>query len=137
MTMFADCREKLCKDAYPFHKGADDEPNPYWQGNLNKSNKNIIFLGFDVAADKAANFFHNLEIGALADYIPADELNILLDYIDKQEDDAPIPDDAPCLVKIIMAIKEGLTDWLEMERDQYITSLLDKQYADDDEARDE
>ena len=134
MTMFANCREKLRKDAYPFHKGADDEPNPYWEGNLNDSNKDVIRYGFDIAAHEADTYFYNLEVGALGSYLSSDELNIIAKYMAEREDDEPIPDDAPRLVKIIMAIREGLADWLEMERNQYITSLLDDQAAAEDNA---
>ena len=49
MTMFADCREKFSRDAYPygtqFQKHEDipkDEINPYWDGHLKGKDRAYI-----------------------------------------------------------------------------------------------
>lgn len=146
MTMFADCRQKYTKDAYPygtqFRKNKDipaDEINPYWEGNLNKENKDTI-VGYDMGVAEADNFFPNLCNGdTVMEYLTkeeAEKAEVVCGTIsaalqdDEDFDFEELTKDCPRIVKAIAAIQVELAKWVEMERDQFITSLIDGQEND-------
>lgn len=145
MTMFADCRQKFTKDAYPFgtrfRKSKDisaDEINPYWEGNLNEENKSRIRC-FDWGAAEADNFFSNLCNGdTVIDYLAKDEAEKAEEICgtisaalrdDEDFDFDELVKDCPRIVKVIAAIQVDLARWVEMERNQIITSMIDSQEA--------
>ena len=142
MTMFADCREKYTKNAYPygtkFRKQADipdDEINPYWNGNSKGEDKAEI-RGYDWAVDQTDNFFNNTECGEeLEEYLTNEEKRILREINSKittmdNEGETPkledvVTESTPRVVKAILATRYDLCDWLERERDMVITSLIE------------
>lgn len=77
MTILANCREKFMKDAYPcgtiyqrpseFEEG---EFNPYWEGNLNKENKEHI-NGYDCAVYEVQKFFEEYIDEIIEQYLGA------------------------------------------------------------------
>ena len=153
MTMFANCREKFTKKTYPmgtqFRKNEDipeDEINPYWEGNLKGEDKAEVY-GYDFAADTADNFFANLDVNDfLAKYLTQEELLQVSEIAgEMMQDEEEINEEkfrektAECsrIVKAILALRLDLADWLEMERDQFITSLLDNQSCEDETQEEE
>ena len=107
--IFADCRKKYTKDAYPngtqIRRSADipeDEINPYWEGNLDKTGKDFVG-GYDCAVQEVEAFFANMD-----------------DYVDGVANDQR--------QEISMAISQ----YLERSRDEVITSLIDNQQEDND-----
>ena len=114
MSMFPDCRN----DVY------------YNEDFLNKSEKDELF-GFDYATEAADNFFDNLDTDFPIDTVIGDFLNRKIPYdtdevyirrtlleIGTFEEEVPVKTYGDLL-------RAKLLDWIEMERDEYITSLID------------
>ena len=111
--IIADCRQKYTKNAYPYgtqcRRSSDisaDEINPYWEGNLCKENK-ICIQGYDCAVEEIRAFFDNIE-----DYAPCEG------YSDAQDEEKK---------NLCQAIKAKLDEYLECQRDEIITSLIENQ----------
>lgn len=151
MTMFADCREKFMKDAYPYGgpKGRENtdnlegEINPYWDGNLNDDNKYCVF-GFDTAAEMADGTFAN-DLSSYIDDYWEEYFEERFGKLDKLNIDDDVLGERKCIddyteeeiskwskaTALLMIAKEVLLDTLEMERNELVTGLIDSQ--DDDE----
>ena len=142
MTMFADCREKYTKDAYPFGMYArkneeipKDEINPYWDGNLKGAGKHYVD-GYDYGIETAKNFF--------SDIMDYDELidqtgflkNVDEDVIndDRPADDFPIDeaDKWSTETKIMKMLKDYMLELAEVERNELVTTIIEN---DDEEEK--
>lgn len=138
MTILAKCREKFMKDAYPcgtiyqrpseFKEGA---LNPYWEGNLNKENKEHI-NGYDCAVYEVQKFFEENIDEVIEEYLGA----YTASRIDKD-----VIAEADNLSKLTLgeiaemsketyllkAIYNELRQVLEYIRDEDITTLIEEQ----------
>lgn len=88
----------------------------YNEKYLNKTDTEYI-RGFDYVAERADNFFNNLDVYISEMDIPGEDIN-LCRLLENHEE-------------IAEKFKSCILDWLERERDMTITSMIDN--MDDDE----
>ena len=101
------------------------EPNPYYEGYLNKEDKKFI-NAYDYTVDEADNFFYNLD--TFVDDIESEDFDI--DKVDMtllEADEIPEADKANATreTRIMLWFKESLAQHFEMNRDELVTSMLD------------
>ncbi len=123
MSYIPNTREKR---KYSFKTGRyDGEENGYRQEYLNEED-DAFRRGYDYAVETVLNYFNNLD--AFSDAFLEAELNL-----DRVDTDAVVSD---CLTEdevknlsrdtlILGTVHDTLADWLEMERNQFIVSLID------------
>ena len=137
MSLFADCREKFTKDAYPFgtytRKNEDipaDEINPYWDGNLKGSGKYYVD-GYDYCIETIKNAFANLMdfgsvenvIGELAmGKIDMDVINDERDAIEFQANEKKAWSKETWIMK---TMKDSLLEYMEGNRNELVTAILE------------
>lgn len=138
MSLFANCREKYLKDAYPLgtinRKSSEineKELNPYWEGNLYGQDKDFL-NGYDYAAYQNINdFFGNLDIyyeKFLAIFTSRELNSIDMDSVNKAEEltENDMSDlNASTLLFIIL--KRAILEYQEMRRNELITSMIENQ----------
>lgn len=156
MSYIPNCRPKYEKDAMPTpHKTKDEVKegaiNPYWYGLLTGSDKAFL-QGFDWCITQAVNnLFDNLdvyvseldEVGVNIDEVDTDivngaslETNITMntllsydterpykDYSDYSEKELEKMTDA---TRLLLQIKTIINHYVEMERDELVTSMIEK-----------
>jgi len=139
MTMFADCREKFSRDAYPygtqFQKHEDipkDEINPYWDGHLKGKDRAYIngyddatkdgingffsnFLAYEYELDNAfgTNLFRNVDESVLEDERDISEFS--------EEERAEWSKET----LILKTLKDCMLDNAEATRNEIVTALID------------
>lgn len=139
MTMFADCREKFSRDAYPygtqFQKHEDipkDEINPYWDGHLKGKDRAYIngyddatkdgingffsnFLAYEYELDNAfgTHLFRNVDESVLKDERDISEFS--------EEERAEWSKET----LILKTLKDCMLDNAEATRNEIVTALID------------
>ena len=114
MSYIPSVRKKTITSPY-MDKGGEKE-NGYWQGYLDADNSMFV-AGYDFAVKTSAdNFFDNIDY--LANYdddaiISVDDINLSLSEFFEKHPNA------------IEAIRCALLDWLEMDRNQLVVSVID------------
>jgi hypothetical protein len=137
--MFADCREKFSRDAYPygtqFQKHEDipkDEINPYWDGHLKGKDRAYIngyddatkdgingffsnFLAYEYELDNAfgTNLFRNVDESVLEDERDISEFS--------EEERAEWSKET----LILKTLKDCMLDNAEATRNEIVTALID------------
>lgn len=139
MTMFADCREKFSRDAYPygtqFQKHEDipkDEINPYWDGHL-KGEDRAYINGYDNGSEDNINdFFSNF----LAYECELD--NAFGTHLFRKVDESVLEDERDITefseeeraewskeTLILKTLKDCMLDNAEATRNEIVTALID------------
>ena len=93
-------------------RGEDIGENPYYEGNLNEKNKEIMRL-YDYGVDDSLNAFDNL-----ADWLDEDELST-----DEAYHLAKVLENE----KIMELLKKTLEEAIECSRNDYVISLIENQ----------
>lgn len=146
MTMFANCREKYTRDAYPagtpfrsVSEISENEINPYWDGHLKGEDKELV-RGYDWAV-KDINACFNGITEALEEY-----LGIRAAVIDEKvvvDDDRLQDYDSQAIAHmnietfIVKAMKEIVADYTECNRNGIVTGLIDAMPDDDEQEENE
>ena len=111
-----------------------DRPNPYYEGYLNEKDKNELD-GYDYLAENVVDsFFFNMNIhDRIVDAFEA--LGLDLDKVDhavlvnRREASAEITEEEweklNPETKLVLSIKEGLEEYMESDRDELVTSMID------------
>lgn len=138
MSLFADCREKYTKQAYPFgtqfQKNEDipkDEINPYWERHL-KGNKKAFIDGYDTCVEDAVEgYFANLFSDGNLIHILGTQVmsNIDQDVLDDERsiDEFPLEEQEEWGKETLFlkAVKDGILQEAEMNRNEMVTAFLD------------
>jgi len=129
MTYIPDCRNKTI--VHPVTGEDTKEPNGYYEGNLKENDKRFI-KGFDYCLEEAVdNFFDNDMFGL------QDEMSYLghilceeLPEIEQEEYEVEFTfgdreDETRVIKTYADLIRAKILDWVEMRRDELITSIID------------
>jgi len=149
MTMFADCREKFMKNAYPsgtmFQKNEDipkDEINPYWEGNLKGEGKAYV-AGYDMCVEAVLkNFAANAAINEkMIDAFGMNFANRVDESVLADErflDDIPEDEQAKWTKETLLmkVVQDILLDDAESYRDELVTSILEDDAVEKDDSHD-
>lgn len=140
MSLFADCREKYTRDAYPygtqFRKSKDipkDEISPYWDGRLKGADKVYVSGYDDCAEDNIKGFFDNLMTyeGELEDAFGETEIYHKVDdnVLEDDRSAGEFPDDEreswTPETRILKTLKDCMLHYYEMSRNENITAIID------------
>ena len=146
MIMFANCREKYTRDAYPagtpFRSASEipeNEINPYWDGHLKGEDRELI-RGYDWAVNDINACFNDVTV-ALEEYLgiraaAIDEKVIESDERLKEYDSQAI-NRINIETFIIKAMKEIVADYTEYNRNGIIAGLIDAMPDDDEQEENE
>ena len=139
MSLFADCREKYTKDAYPFgtytRKNEDipkDEISPYWDGNLKGSGKHYVD-GYDYCVETFKNAFANImDVDEVIDdtgFLKNVDEDVIND--DRPAEDFPIDEMEKWSkeTKIMKLLKDCILEYTEIERNELVTAILEDDAA--------
>ena len=147
MSYIPDCRPKYAKDVEkPFANRKetvnDTDINPYWSGLLNDNDKEYL-SGFDYnTTNTVNNLFDNLDVYATEfEQIGLDVANIDFTVINGTDPYNDTEDERECKVlddysdedietmsmetKVCLLMKSILNHYIEMERDELITSMIE------------
>ena len=117
-----------------FKTNTPDRPNPYYEGYLNAEDKDEID-GYDYLADNVVDsFFFNMDShGRIVDAFK--DAGLDLDKVDhailvnrRESSDEITQEEWEKLnpeTKLVLSIKEGLEYYIERDRDELITSMID------------
>lgn len=121
------------KDYNKFTGEERNEPNPYYEGNLNAENKQIK-NGYDFACNSIKSFFSNISIyeDALQEFfntenIDEEVLTASWEDLNEEEIEGLSSETAICL-----CIKDCLLHYMEINRNELVTSLLEEQNENND-----
>ena len=154
MSYIPDCRTKYVKDLeFPYKRHTDEqidknEINGYWYGLLDGTDREFV-RGYDYNTTHVVNnLFDNLEvyatelesIGLDVSKVDTDIVNGVNPYSESSEDTRPYKDLNDFSVeelqqlseetRLMLFFKSILNDYIEMNRDELVTSMIDN--MDDD-----
>lgn len=136
MSYIPPIRERQIESVYAGTKGSNGlKENGYWQGFLNDDDTRFL-QGYDWASEQTLrNFFYNLDTYAddLARAFGIDEIDLGSDdaiaviFNDKDMDDYSDEEwnAIPVHTRVMAVIKACLEHWMEMDRDELGTSMID------------
>ena len=132
MSYIPDVRNRFRERLYEGTRGASkmdkNERNPYWEGYLNDTDKEYV-RGYDWNTEQVvSSFFQNLDVFAdILDFIDTDDIDIeevvsersILEYSDEE-----LAEKSESTL-IAKKMRECLLEWIEMERNELIVSMID------------
>ena len=140
MTAIPNVRELKTRSLF----NREEQENAYYEGNL-KDEKHIAFKqGFDIAVESVLNIFNNLEVfkdelsaaGINIDDIPHDSSYVNGENPWEKDGVPEITDvDHTALEyhtnaeKVCGTFRDIIAYWVEMDRNQIITSFLDEEFT--------
>ena len=92
-----------------------DEKNPYWEGNLNDNDRELL-REFDFAADSFKSFFDNLDIYDTNFDIEGEDINL-----------SRFLHNHPAILE---TLKDAFAHYVEMERNETVVSLIESEDSD-------